>query len=108
MRVITIICITGCEAPATGTVPFEFFRIFNAVPVIDKGMVHVLFPVIGITVLQSAGIESGKSIVCEKQGTDIVKSQRGLNAVILLTVHKMVALSPAIVIYLRADGVPGR
>src|SRR5881227_2203834 len=83
---IAAIAVACRESPAVGAIALVMLRVLDAVLAIDERVVAVLFPVIGMPVLQSVGINPHEAIVGKEQRAAIVESQRQLHAIVGLVV----------------------
>ena len=56
-----------CKAPAIGPVTFVVVGVFHAVHIINECVIAVELPVVGIAVLQSAGVETYPAVMCPEE-----------------------------------------
>src|ERR1700689_4169715 len=97
--------ITACsEAPARLAITLEITGIRDAVRAIDRHLTQVLFPVVGIPILQAARIESTERIMGEEQRSAKRRPQGQLNAIKGLAIEKLWARRKAVVIDHWIDG----
>ncbi len=76
MRRVTPWIVAGRQPPAGFAVALEFARIRDAVGAVDADVMHVLCPVVGVSVREPAGIEAAERVVGEEQRAAIGHAER--------------------------------
>src|SRR5215510_10608904 len=69
MRGVPLWIVTRRKPPAGLTVALEFPRILNAVGAVYANVMHVLCPVIGVSVREAPRIQAAERVVREEQGS---------------------------------------
>ena len=95
------------ESPASRAVPFEFLRVFLAMFVVDEGVRHVLIEIVGVTVFESAWVESQKAVMREEQRSAVIKAEGQSHAEVGFAIFEVVTGGPSFVVYFRIDGEAG-
>ena len=72
---------------------------------IDQRVTYVLFPIIGIAILQTARVEPEEGVMREKQRPAMVRAERQPDAVELATVPEISADRPATMVGVGTDGI---
>ena len=74
--IVPVVSITRRKTPAVFTISFEVVGIEHAVFIIDQGMIQILFPIVGVFILQPMGIQPDETIVGKEKRTAERETQR--------------------------------
>ena len=99
MRIVSDMVVAGGESPARRTVSHFIQWIRDAVSAIDQGVLCILFPIIGIIILQVTRIKPQVRIMREKKRSTIRVSQWQGISVIGIVIDDIAGLCPTIVIH---------
>ena len=96
---VTLMIVARCQSPAFAAVSFILLRIIDAISTVDQGMCFHLLTVVGITVFESARIESEIGIMCKEERAAKVGAQGQADAVIFFSVLECNGVGPPLMIH---------